>query len=164
MAGIPTLFPTYHGMTWWKHDKLAAHPLPPQCTGQENQRLLDVVSALVDWNAPEIGHSPLLLWIVFGIELSNNRRFLNKWKLNFNFISFFLFASLAQVKYGGNSKTLPHHGMVKAWQIGSPPIASPMYRAREPTLTRCRQCSSALVDWNAPEIGHSPLLLWTVFE
>jgi len=30
--------------------------------------------------------------------------------------------------------------MVKAWQIvGGPPIASPMYPAREPTLTRWRQ-------------------------
>jgi hypothetical protein len=30
--------------------------------------------------------------------------------------------------------------MVKAWQIGVPPIASPEYSARKPTLTRCRQC------------------------
>jgi hypothetical protein len=29
--------------------------------------------------------------------------------------------------------------MVKAWQIGGPPIAAPMYPAREPTLNRCRQ-------------------------
>ena len=43
MVGIPKLFPTMV-----KHGKLAARPLPPQCTWQENQRLLDVVSALVD--------------------------------------------------------------------------------------------------------------------
>jgi hypothetical protein len=36
--------------------------------------------------------------------------------------------------------------MVKAWQIGNPPIATPMsmFPAREPTLNRCRQCIGRL--------------------
>jgi hypothetical protein len=34
--------------------------------------------------------------------------------------------------------------MVKAWQIGGPPIASPMYLARELTLTQWFQCIGRL--------------------
>ncbi len=33
---------------------MAARPLLPQCSQQENERLFDVLSAFVDWNAPEI--------------------------------------------------------------------------------------------------------------
>ena len=39
---------------------MAARPLPPQCSQQENQRLCNVLSAFDDWNAPEIGDMPPL--------------------------------------------------------------------------------------------------------
>lgn len=39
---------------------MAARPLPPQFSRRENRRLCNVVSSLVDWNAPEIGDMPPL--------------------------------------------------------------------------------------------------------
>ena len=36
---------------------MVACPLPPQCSQQENQRLCDVISAFVNWNALKIGDS-----------------------------------------------------------------------------------------------------------
>ena len=59
---------------------MAAHPLPPQCNQQENRRLCDVTSAIVDWNAPKIGDRPPLpvqkshsnRALIKGITLGNN--------------------------------------------------------------------------------------------
>jgi len=39
---------------------MTAHPLPPQCSQRENRCLCDVVSAFIDWNAPEIHDRPPL--------------------------------------------------------------------------------------------------------